>query len=177
MRVYSAAKNSWTLCLAKLVDSHCYQAGRYTTIDHEKYTTYIERNTVKYKCKQQTVWFAAQLSRCCHAPPVNSQPLSSDWVAVVCLFDIFATSIKCVKIFWAFLSTVCLGTERCKTVHSVNFFLEASRLKLEFWKLEMCLSSRPPIFLNKQQLSTKFEYLIKLKMTTRFWLSSLNMNS
>ena len=145
MRVYSAAKNSWILCLAKRVDSHCYQAGRYTTIDHEKYTTYIERNTVKYKCKQQTVWFAAQLSRCCHAPPVNSQPLSSDWVAVVCLFDIFATSIKCVKTFLSILVNRLSGTRTVQNCSQrVNFFLEASRLKLEFWKLEMCLSSRPP---------------------------------
>ena len=122
MRVYSAAKNSWILCLAKRVDSHCYQAGRYTTIDHEKYTTYIERNTVKYKCKQQTVWFAAQLSRCCHAPPVNSQPLSSDWVAVVCLFDIFATSIKCVKTFLSILVNRLSGTRTVQNCSQRQLF-------------------------------------------------------
>ena len=41
-RVCNAAKNSWTWCLAKRVDSHCYQAGINTTINQEKYTTYID---------------------------------------------------------------------------------------------------------------------------------------
>ena len=119
-RVCNAAKNSWTWCLAKRVDSHCYQAGINTTINQEKYTTYIERNTVK--CKQQTVWFAAQLSRCCHAPPVNSQPLFSDWVAVVCLFDIFATSIKSVKTFLRILVNRLCGTRTVQNCSQRQLF-------------------------------------------------------
>ena len=70
------------------------------------------------------------------------QQILSDRQAVVCLENFRRPLHKMRQHFCAFLTDVCLKQELCKTVHSVNFSLfKASRLKLEFWKLELRLLS------------------------------------
>ena len=162
------------------MDSHCYQAGRNTTIDQEKYTIhniYWEKySQVQVQATNSLICRPAEPLLPCASCQLTASVFRLSGSRLY--FRHFRiSSIKCVKTFLRILVNRLSGTRTMQNCSQRQLFLEASRLKLEFWKLEMCLSSRLPIFFNKQQLSTKFEYIIKLKMTTRFWLSSLNMNS